>query len=161
MICKSTHIIVKTGDTTDPYCAPLIDFGRSPSVVGDKQRIQIPHQHNILVKTSAFRSDTINGILTLQSKVGALIMPRSRSVENIWGTSKSERACVLTRGIMFGPRFADLNWYYMYIVRSQSKWKLYSPIPSAYQQAFLQPILVPTRLRPQCPLMFRMQAWKC
>jgi len=45
---KSTYIIVKIGDIIAPYCAAREGGDRSPFVVGERQRIHIPHQHIIL-----------------------------------------------------------------------------------------------------------------
>ena len=36
------------GDTMEPYWAARAEDERCPFVVGDKQRIQMPHQHIIL-----------------------------------------------------------------------------------------------------------------
>lgn len=43
-----TDRTVNSGDTTAPYCADFTDGGKSPLVVGDRQRIHIPHQQSIL-----------------------------------------------------------------------------------------------------------------
>ena len=44
----TTYSVVKIGDIIAPYCARPAGTGNVPFVVGDKQRIHIPHQHNIL-----------------------------------------------------------------------------------------------------------------
>ena len=45
---RKTHKNVKSGETTEPCCAALAPNGRDPFVVGERQRIQIPHQQSIL-----------------------------------------------------------------------------------------------------------------
>lgn len=45
---RKTHMKVNNGDTTAPYCAARADEDSSPFVVGERHRIQIPHQQSIL-----------------------------------------------------------------------------------------------------------------
>jgi len=46
-----------------PYCAAFEDEERSPSVVGERHRIQMPHQHIILDewKVKIFVYDLVDG----------------------------------------------------------------------------------------------------
>ena len=43
-----THSIVKSGETTVPYCAAFALLGSVPFVLGDMVSVQMPHQHRIL-----------------------------------------------------------------------------------------------------------------
>lgn len=45
----ATHKTVKIGDMIAPYCAALDEDDSFPFVVGERHRIQIPHQHIILL----------------------------------------------------------------------------------------------------------------
>lgn len=51
-----------------PYCADLAEDESDPLVVGERQRIQIPHQHIILFMFSQWLSITLKSeVHTLQS----------------------------------------------------------------------------------------------
>jgi hypothetical protein len=43
-----THSIVKSGETTAPYCAALALLGSVPFVLGEIVSVQMPHQHRNL-----------------------------------------------------------------------------------------------------------------
>ena len=68
-----TYRVVKIGDRIAPYWARLAEVGSDPSEVGERHRIQIPHQHIIL--NQFIELPRIISIwmfsLTLRSKVGA------------------------------------------------------------------------------------------
>lgn len=44
----ASYIVVKIGDTIEPYCAALAEGEIWPLVLGDRHKIQMPHQHIIL-----------------------------------------------------------------------------------------------------------------
>jgi len=60
------------GDTTEPYWAALAEDERSPSVLGERQRIQIPHQHIILKMTNQYENKNPLTRWIQLSKVGRM-----------------------------------------------------------------------------------------
>lgn len=70
------------GDIIAPYCADLVDDGSVPSVVGERHRIHIPHQHIILVTLYELLKEPtrITPGLTLQNRAGAVTTPKTPSV---------------------------------------------------------------------------------
>jgi hypothetical protein len=47
-ILRQTYSMVKSGETTVPYCAAFAPPGSVPFVLGEIVRVQMPHQHRIL-----------------------------------------------------------------------------------------------------------------
>jgi hypothetical protein len=73
-----SYSTVKIGDTIEPYRAAVAEDDRLPLVLGERHRIQIPHQHIILEALgSNFQTD--HNFADLLSKVRWMARPSPNS----------------------------------------------------------------------------------